>query len=174
MSDEWKVVGRVRSVNPRGRDVRVAATKGYAYVFADMAWIQFRRGGDEPLRCKVIRTRTNDESVIVELSPGVSRDVVGELRSALVVMAEEEIPPRPGQKVRLVELLGLRVVLPTGATLGTIGEVYEGPANDAFAVDRPDGGRSILPVIEAVIESVDLDLGEVVVGDITPFVVEED
>ena len=173
MSDEWIVVGRVRSVNPRGREVRVAAISGYAYVFANMAWIRFRRGGEDPLRCKVKRIRINDDNVIVELSPGLSRDIVGELRSTVVVMVEDEIPPRPGQKVRLVELLGLRVVLPTGATLGTIGEVYAGPANDAFAVDRPDGGRSILPVIDAVVESVDLDRGEVVVGDIAPFVVEE-
>ncbi|MCF6285778.1 MAG: hypothetical protein L3K26_11360 [Candidatus Hydrogenedentes bacterium] len=174
MTDSWLEVGRVRSASAHAREVRVTAKAGYEYVFADMAWIRFRRPAEDLLRCKVIRTRPDGDVTIVALSPGISREVVGQLRGATIVVTPEELPPKPDSAFRTRDLLGFRVVLPTGSVLGTIGEVYEGPANDAFAVDRPDGGRSILPAIDAVFESIDVEKNELRVGDITPYVVEED
>ena len=114
-----------------------------------------------------------DETAIVTLGPGVSRDIAGQLRGANAVLAPDELPPRPEGEVRLTDLLGLRVLEPTGVVLGTVSEVFEGPANDAFAIERPDGRHCVLPVIDAVIEDIDLARGEIRVGDITPFVVEE-
>ncbi len=173
MTESWLEVGRVRSANARQREVRVVPVAGREYVFSDLGWIRFRQGGEEGLRCKVLRTRPDGEVLIVALGPGVSRDVVGQLRGARVVMTPDEMPPKPGSQVRLSDILGLKVLLPTGDPLGSIVEVFEGPANDAFAVDQGDGRRCILPVIEEVIMSVDVAGGTLEVGDIGPYVVEE-
>lgn len=83
------------------------------------------------------------------------------------------MPSRPERSIQLSDLVNLKVVLPSGDVLGTVVEVYEGPANDAFAVASSSGYRCILPVIDPVIEAVDLDRNELRVGDITPYVVEE-
>lgn len=172
MTESWLEVGRVRSANARQREVRVVPVAGREYVFTDLGWIRFRQGGVDGSRCKVLRTRPDGDVLIVALSPGVSRDVIGTLRGARVMMPPEEMPPKPGSSVRLNDILGLKVMLPTGEPLGTIVEVFEGPANDAFAVDQCDGGRCILPVIEEVIMSVDVAGGTLEVGDIAPYVVE--
>lgn len=172
MADAWIAIGRVRSVNPRSREVRVGVLGGYARAFEGMAWIRFARGADAPLRCKVAAIRGDAEVMVVVLGPGLPRERVDGLRGATVVAAPEEIPARPGQGWRLTDLLGMTVVLPGGALLGAIGEVYEGPANDAFAVDRPDGGRCLLPAIPEVIESVDFDRRTVEVGDVAPYILE--
>jgi ribosomal 30S subunit maturation factor RimM len=50
--------------------------------------------------------------------------------------------------------------------------VYEGPANDAFAVARPDGTRCILPAIDAVMLSVDTETATITTGDVSPFIVD--
>ena len=172
MADSWLEVGRVRSASAPAREVRVVVKADYEYVFADMAWIRFRRGSDDRLRCKVLRVRLDGDTAIVALSPGVSRDVVGKLRGARVILTPDELPPEPGRKIRLADLIGLRVVMPDGKEMGAVVEAFKGPANDAIAVERPDGGQSILPVIDLVIQSVDLEQGEIHVGDIAPYVVE--
>lgn len=172
MDDAWREIGRVRSVNPRTREVRIAIPPGLGYVFSGLTWIQFVVSPDNPLRCKVASIKSDESVAVVALAPGVSRDIVGRLKGVKVVMALEAWPPRPGMAWRLDDLLAMKVVLPSGDVLGTVCEVYEGPANDAFAVVRPDGSRCVLPVIDAVVLSVDADTATINTGDVTSFLVE--
>lgn len=172
MDDAWRETGRVRSVNPRTRELRIAIAPGLGYVFAGLTWIQFQAAPGKPLRCKVASIKSDDSVAVVALAPGVSRDIVGQLKGVKVVLAPEEWPARPGTDWRLVDLMGMAVVLDSGEVLGTVCDVYEGPANDAFAVARPDGSRCILPAIEAVMVSVDTEAATIRTGDITPFIVE--
>lgn len=172
MADAWIAVGRVRTVNPRAREVRINVRDGYGYVFGGLAWIQFEQAQGDVLRCKVMAARSDETTSVVTLSPGVPRDTVGRLKGLRVLLAPGEIPPRPTGPSRLADWLGTRVMLPSGETLGTVCEVFEGPANDAFAVRRPDKSRCILPVIEAVVRRVDLEAGTIEVGDVEPFIVE--
>lgn len=173
MDEAWRETGRVRSVNPRLREVRIAVGPGLAHAFDGLGWIHFGLPPGPPLRCKVTSSKCDGAVAVVALAPGVPRDTVGRLKGAVVLMAPGAIPPRPGQGWRLGELMGMVVVeSATGAVLGTVGEVYEGPANDAFTVERPDGGRWILPAISAVMLSVDTEARQIAVGDVGPFVVE--
>lgn len=172
MDEVWRETGRVRSVNPRTREVRIAIRPGLGYVFDGLTWIQFMVPPGDPLRCKVAAIKSDESVAVVALAPGVSRDIVGRLKGVKVVMAPEAWPPRPGLAWRLDDLMAMKVVLPSGDLLGTVCEVYEGPANDAFAVLRPDGSRVILPVIDAVVRSVDSDNATINTGDVTPFMVE--
>ena len=172
MDEAWRETGRVRSVNPRTREVRIAIRVGLGYVVSDLAWIQFQVAPGNPLRCKVASIKHDDSVAVVALAPGVSRDIVGRLKGVKVVLPPGEWPPRPGRAWRLDDLLGFSVVLPSGEALGTVCEVFEGPANDAFAVARPDGSRCILPVIDAVLVSIDAEKGTINTGDVSPFMVE--
>jgi ribosomal 30S subunit maturation factor RimM len=172
MDETWRETGRVRSVNPRTRELRVAIRPGLGYVFTGLEWIQFQETPGRPLRCKVASIKSDDSVAVVALAPGVSRDIVGRLKGVKVVVALEEWPARPGTGWRLADLLGMTVVQSSGEVLGTVCEVYEGPANDAFAVARPDGTRCILPAIDAVMVSVDSETATISTGDVSPFIVE--
>jgi ribosomal 30S subunit maturation factor RimM len=173
MSGAWYTLGRVRSVNARAREVRVVVRSGDAPSIEALAWVRFRHGAERPLRCKVVAARRDGEVAILTLGPGVSRDVVGRLRGTQAVLAPEEVPARPEREPALEDLIDLTVCEPAGTVLGKVTEVYEGPANHAFAVQRPDGRTCVLPLIEAVVQRVDLEAGVIHVGDITAFVVEE-
>lgn len=172
MADGWIPIGRVRSVNPGAREVRVNVRDGYGYVFDGLTWIRFERAPGDVVRCKVLASKGDDSVAAVTLGPGVPRDLVGLLKGRPAVLAPDELPPPPGGKSALDDWLGLRVILPSGDCLGLVCEVFEGPANDAFAVQRPDGSRCILPVIDAVVRAIDLDGGVIDVNDVEPFVVE--
>jgi 16S rRNA processing protein RimM len=172
MTAPWIAIGRVRSANPAAREVRVEMRPGCNRAFPGMAWIRFERPAQAPLRCKVESVRVDGAVAVVRMGPGVPRDAVGVLRGANVVVMPEEMPGRSAEAWVLDDLVGLEVVLPDGALLGTICEVYEGPANDALAVARPDGSRCVLPVIDAVVRLVDFDARRVDVGDVAPYIVD--
>lgn len=173
MADAWIAIGRVRSVNPRAREVRVEVLGDYGRAFEGMEWIRFVRDPAGPLRCKVTAVRGDAKVAVVVLGAGLPRDVVGQLRGARVVAAPAEIPARKSEGWRLEDLVGMAVLAEGKKPFGTVREVYEGPANDAFAVDQTGGGRCVLPVIPELIVAVDLDGRTVEIGDVGPFIVEE-
>ena len=61
------------------------------------------------------------------------------------------------------DLVGLRVILPTGDELGTVREVLHLPAQDLLAIDGP-GGEVLVPFLRAFVPSVDLEAGVMTVS----------
>ena len=60
------------------------------------------------------------------------------------------------------ELVGLAAVSPTGETLGTVAAVQHGGAQDLLVVARPDGQRRLVPFVTAIVPTVDVAAGHVV------------
>ena len=61
------------------------------------------------------------------------------------------------------QLVGLTVVDQAGTVLGTVFEVMHPPASPVLAVDRPDGTQELVPFVSAIVPTVDLDGGKLVV-----------
>ena len=61
------------------------------------------------------------------------------------------------------QLVGLTVVDLAGTVLGTVTEVMHPPASPVLAVDRPDGSQELVPFVSAIVPTVDLDAGRLVV-----------
>ncbi|MBO0830006.1 MAG: ribosome maturation factor RimM [Streptosporangiales bacterium] len=60
------------------------------------------------------------------------------------------------------ELIGLAVVTVDGRPLGEVGDVLH-PAQDLLVVDRPDGSPAYVPFVKALVPSVDVAAGRLVV-----------
>jgi 16S rRNA processing protein RimM len=71
-------------------------------------------------------------------------------------------PPLPEGQYYHHQLLGLHVVTTGGKSLGTISEILPGQSNDNYIVAGPRG-QVLIPAIEDVIQSVDLNKGEMVI-----------
>ncbi|GBD11483.1 Ribosome maturation factor RimM [bacterium HR23] len=70
-------------------------------------------------------------------------------------------PPPPGRFYHF-QVLGLEVWTDTGQFLGHIREVLETGSNDVYVVHGPQG-EVLLPAIDAVVQSIDLDRQRMVV-----------
>jgi 16S rRNA processing protein RimM len=83
-------------------------------------------------------------------------DAAEVFRGAVVLVAEGDLPPvAPGQ-FYYYQALGCEVVTTAGQRLGVVAEVFPTGANDVWTVR--DGDREVLvPVIEDVVESLDLE-----------------
>jgi 16S rRNA processing protein RimM len=74
-------------------------------------------------------------------------------------------PPLPDGQYYHHQLLGLNVLTTGGELLGAISEILPGQSNDNYIVEGPRG-QVLIPAIEDVIQSVDLEKGEIIIEPI--------
>jgi len=84
------------------------------------------------------------------------------LRNALL---EADVPDESGEPDAWYDhqLVGLRVVDPVGEPLGEVVAVEHPPAQDLLVVRRPDGAQRLVPFVTAIVPTVDVAAGLVVV-----------
>jgi 16S rRNA processing protein RimM len=91
------------------------------------------------------------------------RTAAERLRGTLLVADSATSPTIDDDEFWDHQLNGLQVVTVDGAPLGEIAEVLHPPGGDLLAVRRPDGGELLVPFVRAIVPTVDIDAGRVVV-----------
>jgi 16S rRNA processing protein RimM len=82
-------------------------------------------------------------------------NTAGELKGAIVSVAETDLPAPAPNEFYFSQVVGCEVALEDGSILGTIEEVFATGANDVWIVRG--GGREVLvPVIADVVKAIDL------------------
>lgn len=105
----------------------------------------------------VATTRSHRDRFLVKFEGFDDRTAAETLRGALYVPADEARGLQPREFWER-DLQGLEVVhARTGAVVGTVAYVMEGPAQDLLAVDTPAGERLVPLVADIVVE---VDVGE--------------
>ncbi|GAB2993300.1 ribosome maturation factor RimM [Actinotalea caeni] len=61
------------------------------------------------------------------------------------------------------QLAGLEARLPDGRVVGTVAGVQHLPAHDVLVLVEPDGARTLVPFVTAIVPVVDVDGGHVVI-----------
>lgn len=81
------------------------------------------------------------------------------------VLLEADVPDETGEDDAWYDhqLVGLKVTDPAGTPLGEVVAVEHPPAQDLLVVRRPDGVRRLVPFVAALVPSVDIAAGVVVV-----------
>jgi 16S rRNA processing protein RimM len=82
------------------------------------------------------------------------------LRGTVLEVPREDLPEPAEGEYYTFQLVGLEVVEEGGRSLGRVVDVHPGPANDALDL----GNGLLLPLVEACVLSVDLDVGRILVA----------
>ena len=82
---------------------------------------------------------------------------VEKYKGLLLKVREEDLIELPEDEYYYHEIIGCRVVTDEGEELGTITEILAPGANDVWVVERPAGKPVLLPVIEDVVQDVDVE-----------------
>lgn len=82
---------------------------------------------------------------------------VAKLRGELVQIPEQDAAKLKKGQYYHHQIIGLTVVTPDGATLGTLSQILETGANDVYVVNTPSGKELLLPAIKSVIKKIDLE-----------------
>lgn len=73
-------------------------------------------------------------------------------RGMELAVRRADLPQLDGDAYYVSDLVGLKVVDADGATVGTVRDVYQGPANDALELDC----GLLLPLVDACVREIDL------------------
>ena len=166
-SDDTVVVGRLG--RPHG--VRGLAT---VEVRTDDPDLRFAPGTvlvtDPPERgpLTVVDKRWHSGTLLLQLADPSgavydTREAVDELRNTLFLVPVADLPELDDPDTYYDhQLSGLTVRLPDGTVVGEVTAVYH-EAQDLLAVRRPDAGDALIPFVSAIVPTVDVDGGFLVV-----------
>ncbi|MFP5022955.1 ribosome maturation factor RimM [Pseudonocardia phyllosphaerae] len=121
-----------------------------------------RRGpGTGPLTVATARAHSGRWLVRFE---GVSdRDGAEALRGVQLLLSTTELEtPADPAEFHVHQLTGLRAELADGAEAGTVTDVVHGPGGSLLVVRTSEGHEALVPFVEAIVPTVDLDGGRVV------------
>ena len=102
----------------------------------------------------VAGSRRHRDRLLVRFEGASTRDDAEALRGSLYVDAGELRALGEGEFWEH-ELVGCEAVDPTGASLGTVGRVVPGAAQDLLALDTAAGER-LVPLVAAIVTEVDV------------------
>lgn len=168
-----KRVGVVRSVHAVRRELRVNLEGPYRAWIETAGMVFVAIANEEPVPCRVQGVRFHLQEAIVQLTPGVPRDLIGRMRHAAVLASEDSLLETDTTPIKASELIGFRVVGVDGLDLGEITDVYETAYNAAIQVESEHGRPFLLPLVNEVVDAVDAESSKVFVRDIAGFAVEE-
>ncbi len=170
MDRSWTSIGTVASVNPARRELRVEPGRGRAPDLEAATRVEVVLRDGEKIVCRVTGTKVAGKVVVLSLAPGVLRDSVARMKGAQV-LADVAAEPESDGLLSMADLPGLEILSEEGDLLGVVRDAFLTPAHGVIEVEQADGKSFMLPVVDEVVVTADLDRGIVVVRDLTPFAV---
>lgn len=85
-----------------------------------------------------------------------SREQVEAFRGWLVFGPMAALEPLPEGEHYWVELIGCRVELPDGRTIGTVRELWATGAHDVLVVEGNEGRQHLIPAVDAFLAEIDV------------------
>ncbi len=158
-SPEFAIVGRIRKAHGiRGEvvvepltDAPDAVFASGRRVFAGTATGDRARDGAELV---VSATRPFREGLLVRFDKIPDRTIAELWRDRYLLLPMAELTPPAADEVYIHDLVGMNVVLVSGAPLGEVLEVYEVPQGLVLDVKLTAGGTVVLPFRPEVVKRV--------------------
>ena len=112
--------------------------------FAEVPRLYLRTAsGKRPLRVSVASWRMHNARLLLRLEQVQGRDRAEQLRGAELLVRPEDLPDRSDEDFFVDELIGMRILLPSGETLGRIEKVSTTSGQEIWSI-RSVSGREVL------------------------------
>lgn len=165
------VVGRIVGAHGIRGAVRVAsATQPPDNILRYRPWWLDAGAGFRQVTVTSIKPHgAHGDGFVASLDGVTDRDAADGLRGVEIAVPRSALPDlEAGHEYYWQDLIGLEVVDQHGSPLGPVRELIETGANDVLVVGG-DGMRPVLiPFVDSVIETVDLDAGRIYVDWLEP------
>ena len=116
-----------------------------------------------PPALTVESARSHSGRLLVRFAEAPDRTAAEGLRGVHLLVDAATLPPTGDpDEFHVHELEGLRAQLADGTVVGTVREVVHGPGGELLVVSRPDLPDALVPFVTAIVPTVDLDGGRVV------------
>jgi 16S rRNA processing protein RimM len=131
--------------------------------FAPGSVLIARRPGSPDGVLTVESARPHSGRMLVRFVEAADRDAAEALRGVRLVIGVERLaPPEDPDEFHVHQLEGLRAELADGSVVGTVREVVHGPGGELLVLRRPDLPDALVPFVQAIVPTVDLEAGRLV------------
>jgi 16S rRNA processing protein RimM len=157
------VVGRIGRAHGVGGELVVSVrTDDPQSRFADGAVLATDPPDRGPLT--VVGSRWHSGRLLVVFDGVNDRRSAEQLAGTSLIVDAATLPPLGDpEEFYDHQLIGLSAVDTEGRRIGMITDVVHGPAADLLAIDRTQGGEVLVPFLKAMVPSVDVAAGTVVI-----------
>lgn len=114
-----------------------------------------------PLQIDAVRDQNG--RLLVRFAGVEDRTAAEALRDTLLAVDSATSPPLEPEEYWDHQLIGLRAYTAAGEELGVVTDVLHPPGSDLLAVRRPDDRELLLPFVAAIVPTVEVAAGRIVV-----------
>ncbi len=109
------------------------------------------------------KSRMQKNMVLLKLEGIDNINDAEKYRNKILTVPREELGDLPDGTYYICDLLGCNVTTDEGRDLGEIKDIIKTGSNDVYVVEDADGKQVLIPVIDQVVLSVDVDEKKVVI-----------
>jgi 16S rRNA processing protein RimM len=113
---------------------------------------------------EVVRARIAKDHLVAVLKGVTTRDDAERINGIELYIPRDRLPPTEAGEYYHADLIGLRAVDPEGAEIGKVLAIHNFGAGDIIEIAPARGPTLLLPFNDAVVPTVDLDQGFVVIA----------
>jgi len=155
------VIGEISKPHGIRGDVRVVPVTDFPERLLRTPIVSIVRGS-ECRRAGVERAQVSGRFVIMKFEGVDTADAAEALRGATLRIRQEEAVPLPPGQFYVYQIVGLRARTPEGRPLGVVADVLRTGSNDVYVIRPLEGPDILLPALNSVIDSIDIEAGEIV------------
>ncbi|HOJ32457.1 MAG TPA: hypothetical protein PKY35_00045 [Candidatus Hydrogenedentes bacterium] len=172
---QWVSVGRVFSVDPAHRTLRVQTYCDCEAFVKKINRLHLRLTSGEICTAKIDQVRKHKETWIIKLTSGVPRDVVADWKGAEVLVEPTNGFFNQFRAIPLENLIGFVVESSNGECLGRVSCIYRSSGQDTIEFESTYGKRILVPLLQDItFWGVDWERGIIKLGDFSPYTVEHE
>lgn len=172
---QWVSVGRVFSVDPAHRTLRVQPYFNCESFVRKLDRLHLRLTSGKTCTAKIDQVRKHKEIWIIKVTSGVPRDVVADWKGAEILVDATNSLVDHLQAIPLETLIGFGVESCDGECLGRVSCIYRSSEQDTIEFESTYGKRILVPLLQDItFLGVDWERGTIKLGDFSPYTVEHE
>lgn len=155
-------VGKIVNTHGLRGDVKVVAWMDYPEDFEQLTTVYIKTRTElKKLTVKNVKYQKNN--LIVGFNELKDINEAEQFKNSILYADRDELGELPEGVHYIVDLIGLDVVNEEGEKIGVLADVFNTGANDIYDVKREGKKNLLLPVIDDVVKSIDIENGVITV-----------